>query len=198
MQPSPLPPPPHRPSTPSPAKSCRARAMGNLISQVTGSRVYNRGPLAMIRPRADLRPGRANISGKQAASRPWFGFPRKIMEGEGIMEDNGAAACSKAKCRSVKSQSSEMVVIRVLFQPFVYICIKCYEERWYSIKWISVIDHVLLVLRKFFFHDRCCVPLLVKRNQVFDWIGSRNNSEKMENNKKRSYISFGFVEKDFR
>lgn len=57
-------------------------------------------------------------------------FPSKNNGGgRGIMEDNGAAACSKAKCRSVKSQSSEMVVIRVLFQPFVYICIKCYEER---------------------------------------------------------------------
>lgn len=43
-------------------------------------------------------------------------FPSKNNGGGGgIMEDNGAAACSKAKCRSVKSQSSEMVVIRVLF-----------------------------------------------------------------------------------
>lgn len=57
-------------------------------------------------------------------------FPSKNNGGGGgIMEDNGAAACSKAKCRSVKSQSSEMVVIRVLFQTFVYIGIKCYEER---------------------------------------------------------------------
>lgn len=37
-----------------------------------------------------------------------------------------------------------------------------------------------------------------EKESGFDWIGSRNNSEKMENDKKRSYISFGFVEKDFR
>lgn len=88
---------PHRPSAS--ARSCRARAMGNLISQVTGLEyIYTPRPLAMIHPRADLRPGRANISGetgeKWATSSPWFGFPRKIWGQWG----QWSGQCSKAKC----------------------------------------------------------------------------------------------------